>query len=164
MKINPEQVRAQIEALKLRYPDLFADEEGWDLTLSSESELDDILAHLVAKEREAAAMAGAIASQVVNLEARQARFERRSKAARELILKLLQSAGVRKRELPAATLSVHAGGTRVVINDEASVPSSFCRIKREPDKTAVKAFLEAGNTPNWASLVKGDEGLTVRFR
>lgn len=164
MMINPEQVRAQIEALKLRYPDLFADEDGWELTLSSESGLDDLLAQLVTKERAASAMAGAIAKQIADLEARQFRFELRSKAARDLMLKLLQVAGVRKRELPAATLSVRTGGTKVVINDESSVPDALCRFKREPDKIFVKAFLEAGNTPNWASLVKGDESISVRFR
>lgn len=164
MMINPEQVRAQIEALKLRYPDIFADEDGWDLTLSSESGLDDLLAQLVTKEREAAAMADAVIAQIDDLLARVDRFKLRSKAARDLMLKFLQIAGVRKRELPAATVSIRAGGTRVVINDEASVPSSFCRIKREPDKTAIKAHLEEGNSPNWASLVKGDESISMRFR
>lgn len=164
MLINPDQVRAQIDALKLRYPDLFADEDGWDLTLSSESDLDDLLAQLVAKEREAAAMAEAIRAHVDDLHMRRDRFKRRIEAAREMMLKFMQIAGVRKRELPAATLSVRAGGTKIIINDEASVPSTFCRIKSEPDKTAIKSYLEDGNSPNWASLVKGEDGITVRTR
>ena len=164
MRIDPNHVRAQIELLRYSYPGLFADGEDWELVLDSETDLDGLLNQLIAQERDAAAMTGAIATQIADLKARQCRFEQRSKAARDLMLKVMQAANVRKRELPAATLSIRNGSTRLVINDDESVPDDMCRIKREPDKAKIKDALMAGSTFNWAALVRGDDGLTVRVK
>lgn len=162
--LNPDHVRAQIEQVKLIYPDLITDDDAWDITLASETDLDAALNGLIAYEAEAAAMAGAMATRMANLEARQKRYERRSQAAREVIKRLLQTAGVRKRELPEATVSLAAARSRTVVLDCAAVPDDLCRIKREPDLTKIKAFIDAGNSPNWAVIQSGSETLNLRSK
>ena len=164
MRLDPNHIRAHIESLRHSYPDLFADCEDWELVLDSETNLDDLLNQLIAQERDAAAMTGAIATQIADLKARQCRYEQRSKVARDLMLRVMQTANVRKRELPAATLSIRSGSTRLAINDEASVPDNMCRFKREPDKEKIKEALLSGQTFNWAALICGDDGLTVRVK
>lgn len=162
--LNPEIVRSHIEQVKLRYPDLMEDEDTWGLVLASESNLDEALEGLISYEAEATAMAGAIATRIANLETRQKRYERRSQAAREVMRALLQTANVRKRELPEATVSLQAGRARTVVIDATAVPDELCRIKKEPDLTKIGKFIEAGNSPNWAKKDIGPETLTLRSK
>ena len=49
-------------------------------------------------------------------------MERRDEALRNLTAQVLETANLRKVELPEATISVCNGVEKVVINDEASVP------------------------------------------
>ena len=63
---------------------------------------------------------------------------------RALMFSALQWADLRKAELPEATLSIRDGVAKVVIVDEAQIPDDFMRIRKEPNKTAIKDALISG--------------------
>ena len=91
-------------------------------------------------------------------------MERREYALRSLIHKVMDTAGLRKRELPEATVSVRAGQPKVLIIEEELIPDEFCRIKREPDKTRIKAAIQAHEQVPGCSLSNAEETLAIYVR
>lgn len=164
MHIDPAIVQQQIENLRLLFPELAEDEEGWALSLESETELMPMLEQIVMAMRDAAAMAGGIAGRIAELEIRQGRFTRREQAMRILAFRLMQHADIRKCELPEATLSIRNGTPKVIITDEQAIPDYLCRMKREPDKTKIKEHLTSGDPVTGAELSNAEPTLAVRTK
>lgn len=133
-------------------------------TLDGETDAADIADKLIAAMQEAEAMAEAVKAQEADLKARRARFEARGDAFRKQMLHLLDAAGMKKMERPAATISRRAGLPSVQITDESAVPSQLCKTTITPDKAAIKAQLLAGETVPGAVIVTGDDGVTVRVK
>jgi hypothetical protein len=160
-----EMVRNQIAQLRLQFGELESDEGDWLLALESETDLNELADKLIDRERECASLAGACESRIAELKLRSDRLTEQGKRIRSVMCALLQAAGLRKLERPQATLSITKGRERVEITDEASVPDTFCTIKREPNKTLIKELLMGTDAkPNWACLSRSPESLTVRTR
>lgn len=166
MPLTETHIRQQISNLRLLNPELAEDEDGWLLSLESETNLCELLRQIERKRQDADALAGALAGTIAELETRSARFERREKAMRELMFRLLQAAELRKLELPECTLSIAAGQPRVIITNEAAVLAidDLCRIKREPNKARIKELLAAGETIAGAELSNAEPHIVVRVR
>jgi hypothetical protein len=166
MKLDPVQVRHQIDALLVQYPELKEDEEAWLMSLESETDFDNLLRQLERRRQEATCMFDAIKLNICELQARQVRFERRVEAMRATMFKLLEWAKVRKKELPEATLSIRAGTQKVVVTDDALIPDELCRFKREVDKVKLKEVLqETGPLLNGgAYLSNAEPTLSIRTK
>ena len=162
MRHDPLVVRMQIEQLLREYPDLAED----DIPLALESETDAVqyLRHLERLRLQAVAMAKSIDIVVEDLTARRNRFARRDEGIRRLMFGLLQAANLRKLELPEATLSIRNGVPKVIVTDEAAVPETFVRIKRELDISAIKVALKDGIPVPGATLSNADEILAIRTK
>ena len=154
--------RAAAEILDVLEDD--PDEQAFLDTLDGETDALDIADMLIGRAMQAGAMADAIKAQEADLAARRKRYEAREVALRGIMLQLIDAMGVKKLERPAATISRRAGGVSCVITDEDAVPSQLCKTITTPDKAAIKAQLLAGETVPGASLVTGDDGVTVRCR
>jgi len=111
-------------------------------------------------------LVGAINAQITTLEARRDRLDARADAHRRAELMVLQAMGLSKIELPAATLSIRAGSVSVQITDADAIPSQLCTVKTTtaPDKKAIRAQIEAGETVPGAELVRGPDTLSVRTK
>lgn len=95
--------------------------------------------------------------------ARSTMFAARHKRAKGALLDLLNELGVKSMPLPEATLSARAVGRSVVGEaDPETLPDNLVRIKREPDKTAIKAALEAGQKVEGYALSNGGQTLQVK--
>lgn len=81
------------------------------------------------------------------------RVERREK----LILRALDVAGLPKVERPGYTLSKRMKSQSVVLSPDAEFPDELVRIRRKPNKTAIKAALQAGQDVEGATLSQGGE-------
>ena len=166
-RLDPTFVRAQIELLRVTHPYLW-EQEGDELLLSDmlegSTDLYQVLARILDYEHEAENFVVSLDMRIAAYKARMARFEQRVDGMRSLMLKLLQHAGVRKVELPAATLSIRAGQPRVIITDEARLPEQFVRIEREPDKHLIASHLKAGERVDGAELSNSEETLAVRVK
>lgn len=145
-------------------PELAEDEQLRADCLEGELDIDKVLARLVRHEREAAAMAGACETQSQELEIRRDRFALRGNAFRAAMLNVMDAADLRKFELPQATISVRSGQPSVVIVDEAVLPENVIRIKREPDRKAIKDALTSGADVPGAALSNGAPSLQIRSR
>lgn len=162
--MNLALVRQQIHNLLLTLPELADDDILRADMLEAETDVHEFLRMLERRRQEAEHMTEAIAANITALSERKARMWRREEAMRSLMLKVMETADLRKVELPEATISVRNGAKKVVINDEASVPKELCHVKYTPDKIRIKALLEAGTTFNWAAIVQGEPGVSIRTR
>lgn len=164
MRLDPAIVRNQISNLLAVYPDLASDEEDLSLALASETGLDEFLTKLVRMIDDSKALISGTDARMAELEYRQERFKRRIEAYRSLIFKLMETANIKKRELPDATLSVRNGTPRVVITDENAIPEPLCRVIRKPDLVKVKEFLASGSICPGAEMSNAEPSLSIRVK
>ena len=135
---------SKIENLKIAFPDLLDDDDAWLLALGSETDIKEYLRTIERKREDTAALEEALAATIDIMRQRKARFERREQAMRALMFNAMQWADLTRLEMPEATLSIRQGTPKVIIVDEDSIPDEFMRIKKEPDKTKIKAALADG--------------------
>lgn len=164
MRIDVATLRRQVEALKASYPELEEDETLFADTIEGETDVYEVLADLVRREQSAKHQAKAVYAYCESLQARAARFERQQEAARELIKRVMDAAGLRKAPLPEATLSVSAGRPKLIITDLAAIPAEFTETVTEtrPDKAAIKEALQTGKAVDGAILSNAEPVLSIR--
>lgn len=165
MRINTAFIQSMAAEIRAQLGDDF-DEVSFLDTLEGETDALDVADWLLRKRMECAALSQAIVMELSDLSARKMRVDARELALRNQMLPLLDAMGVKKLERPRATISRRAGVASVRITDEASVPTQLTTVKTitAPDKAAIKAQLEAGETVPGAELVKGDDGVTIRVK
>ena len=92
-------------------------------------------------------------------------FDERTQRGRTALFHFLQEMGLKSMPLPEATLSVVAGRVSVAGDcDVALLPPHLVRVKREPDRSAIKTALEAGEAVEGFSLSNNAPTLMVRVR
>lgn len=164
--MNPHDIRIQADhAARLR--EQLASFGDDDLTLDmieGETRLIDMLDAIMAARADDAALADALKAQIDDLTARKRRFEARADARKKLVHAALDVSGLRKIERPAYTASIGASPVSVIITDDGAIPDNLVRVKREPDKTAIKKALQAGENVPGASLSNGGETLSIRVK
>ena len=74
----------------------------------------------------------------------------------------MEAAGVKKLTLPVATVNITNVSPSVMILDESAIPDDFMRIKKEPNKTAIKAALETGQSIAGAVMSNGSTTVSIR--
>lgn len=164
MKLDPSIVQQQIANMLVAVPELHDDDILRADMIEAETDAFVFLSKLVRMIGDAGALAGGTQQYIAELRERQARIERRIEGLRSLVFKVMESADLRKLELPEATLSVRAGSRKVVITDEARLPDSLIRVTREPDKQAIKNLLDAGQEVLGAELSNGAPSLSLRIK
>ena len=153
---------AEVDDLLRAYPDLADDEELRRDCIEGETSAFAVLTRLVGIERDANSLSAAVANRISELQARKARADKRKEAMRVLMLRIMRGAGLSKAPLVEATVSVGKGRDSVEIVDEAKLPRAFVKVVKTPDKTAIKAALDAGRKVKGAAIKTGEDVLTVR--
>jgi hypothetical protein len=165
VQLNPTAIRQQIENLKLIHPELQEDDESWQMSLESETDLHDLLTNIVHKIDDAKALVIGTRDRFEELKARKERFEHRIDALRDLAFKLMQSADISKIELPEATLSIRNGQQQLVGDaDPKALPDEFCKISRDLNKTAIKDALKAGKEILGFQLSNAQPTISIRVK
>lgn len=112
--------------------------------------------------RELNAEADALKAEIERLTDRRRSLEKRSTFLKCLMLQGLDALGATKLKTPMVTISVRTSKAVELDADALDVlPEGFIRIKREADKTAIKAALEGGFDVPGAHLVE-NRSLTMR--
>lgn len=165
MRLDPVFVKQQVEMLKLSHPEIWEDNDEQLIfdSLEGETDLHEFLRKLEQRRQNIVDRANGIDIRIKILSERRGRFERGDEVMRKLIFDLMQTAGLKKVELPIATLSVRNGVPRVIITDELAIPDSLCRFKREPDKTKIKEALSDGPVTG-ATLSNIEPTLSIRTK
>jgi len=165
MRLDPTFVLTEIELLRRSHPEIWDDDEALRADmLEGSTDLHEFLAVIVDHMRDAEARAVGTEKRMSDLLARRNRYDQRVDAMRSLAFKLMARADVRKVELTEATLSIRAGQPRVIITDETALPPDCVRIKREPDKVAIREHLARGEPVAGAELSNSEPVLAVRVK
>lgn len=119
----------QIEAAKIlreQLADLAADDPEFlrDM-IEGETSLHEQIAALVAKIAEDEILAKSIKAYRDDLAARQERIEERAEIRRALAAKAMEVGEIKKIEAPAGTVSVRPVPPKVIVSEEADIPSRF---------------------------------------
>jgi phage tail tube protein FII len=157
-------IQDEITTLLLNNPEVDEDEVLRADMIEGETGAFEFLSDLVRKIGATQAIASGTADYIGELQERKQRLERREYALRSLIFKVMNTAEIKKAELPEATLSVRAGVPKVVIVNEHEIPSEFMRIKKEPAKDLIKAALIAHEHVPGAALSNSEPSLSIRTK
>lgn len=141
----------------------FDAETFWD-TLDGETDVMDIIGHLIKQREEAKAHADASKALADEYTSRKRRLEDRQKAIAKVLGDILDATGQKKVQHPLGTVSRTAGRMSCQITDETAIPSQLTVTTVKPDTAAIKKQLEAGESVPGAELVRGEDGVTVRVK
>lgn len=164
--MNPQDIRIEAD-MAARLRDALEAHGDEDLTLDmieGETRLIDMLDTLAEGYAEDKAMAEAIKLRLDDLSTRRKRIEARADARKALMEKALEVAGIPKIERPLFTASMRALPQSVNVTDPEAIPDAFCRIKREPDKTAIKKAIQEGQVIPGCTLTNGGQSLSIRIK
>lgn len=164
LHLDIQALRGRIGLLQAAYPEVFDDPEWLNDTLEGETDFHAIMTRLVDERQEADSMVAAVKERAKNLAERQARFATKSSKISEIMLGLMQSAGLKNLPLPEATIAVRDGVQSVQIVDENLLTGTYLRTKTEPDKTAIKEALKAGQEVPGATLSNGGPSIQVKVK
>jgi sugar-specific transcriptional regulator TrmB len=163
-RLDPQIIQQQIAELLIEYPELAEDEILRADMIEGETQAIEFLAEIVRRLEDTASLRDGVSERIRELTDRKSRFERRVEALRSMAFKVMNTADLKKVELPTATLSIRTGAPQVVIYDSTSLPADCLRIKTEPDKTAIKEKLKAGGAVPGAYLSNSEPTLSIRVK
>lgn len=159
--LDAKYVQDEITALLLAHPELAEDEVLRADSIEGETGAFEFLSSLVRKIDGTKALASGTAYYIEELRGRKARLDRRENALRDLIMKVMNTADLRKAELPEATLSIRSNQPKVLIINDAEIPDEFMRIKKEPDKLRIKAAMMAHENVPGCVLSNAEPSLAI---
>ena len=126
-------------------------------SLSGDLEVKAVNVAMFARNLEATAVA--IKEAEAQMAARRKAMEKRADNLRAYILRCMESTGIKKIDGPHFALNVKANPASVEVFDPFQVPAEYMRQKPppapEPDKTAIKAAIQAGKEVPGAKLTQG---------
>ena len=153
LDLDTKYVRDQITALLLANSELADDEVLREDMIEGTTTTFEFLSKIVRMIGDNTTLADATCDYIAELQARRDRFTRRNDALRSFIFKIMSSADLQKVQLPEATLSIRTGQPKVILTgDDVWLPDAYVRIKREPNKTAIKDALLSGAVIPGATL------------
>jgi len=164
MRIDPAIIAREVAALLAAHPEL-ADDEALRLdTIEGETSVHEVLSRVVRDAQDSAASARAVKEQETTLSSRRGRFERREDALRTLAHRIMTAAGLRKVELPEATLSLSAKGPGLHLDDGVAdkLPDDLVKIERKPDRGKIKRAMLDGREVYGARITNGGETFNLR--
>ena len=164
MRYDPAVVKHQIDNMLLSHPELQDDDVLRADMVEGSTSAFEFLSQVVRLIGDNDALAKGVTIYIDELRARKERLFRRDQALRALIFQVMTLADLPKAELAEATVSIRAGQQKVIVTDETVLPDQFCRIKREPDKTAIKEALTHGDSVAGAQLSNGESTLMIRVK
>lgn len=162
MRIDPNIIRQQVDALLSAYPEIAEDAALLSDTIEGETDAFAFLSRLVRDELTLKAQSSALSDVIGQFTDRKARFGRQIEARRELMRRIMDACGIKKAPLPEATVTLRDAAPKVIIADDQSLPEEYVRWKSEPDRVAIKDALMAGKEVPGAALSNG--GTTISLR
>ena len=158
-------VRREIEAIIREFPELADDMEACMDTLEGATEIKDVLLRLARILGNVKALKEGLTARIAELHMRENRFEARNEYIRTLIFEILDSANLKRVELPEVTLSLRNNAQRLVGDaDPEFLPDQYVHIKRSIDRKAIRAALEDGLEVDGFQLSNAPPSLVVKVK
>ena len=112
---------------------------------------------------EADAMAAAAKLRKTDLSERQARFEKRRDALRQIAHDALTALNLKRLERPAWTASLRQMPEPLIVDEEA-IGEEWWRVKREVMRAEIRKALASGDKVEGAQLGNASTGISIRTR
>lgn len=158
-------LRQQIEAILREYPDLADDEILRADMLEGETDIRELVTSVNRMIEDAKALREGTQARLDDLLARKGRFQQRVDFGRDLILKILEAAQIRKLELPEVTASIKNNPQQLIGDpDVNALPDELVKVTRSPDKTKIKDALVRGLVVPGFTLSNAPPSLTLRVK
>lgn len=167
--IDVDHLRLEIETMLREYPELADDEELRADMLEGLTNITEVLIAVNRRYAETKALAAGLHAYIAELlgplEAREQRYEHRQEFLRDLIYRVMDSAQLKKIELPEVTLSLKANPPRLIGDaDPELLPDDLCDIKRSINRKKIRAAIEAGKEVAGFVLSNAAPSLVVRVK
>lgn len=78
------------------------------------------------------------------------------------MLSCMEAAGITESKGTRFTCKIAANPPRLIVDDETLLPERFIRVKREPDKAAIKLYLSTGG--ELPGAVHSEQSTSLRIR
>lgn len=154
------------DALLRDYPELATDEQCLTDTLAGVSRFEDQAAVVLQAIADFDALCAGIEQRLADLKARKERISHRSERLRDMLLSAMIATGRNKLTLPDATVSVAKSAKSVIVLNPDIIPPGYMVTPpappAKPDKKAIKAALDAGETVPGCTL--SNDGHTLKIR
>lgn len=138
------------------------DDPDFAAILENETDALEMLRDVIREVEREKAEAEAIKTIIQKNEGRIVRKLDRARRLENIVMEALGELGETKLRAPDFKAAVVPGPIKVVGNgDVATLPDQFVRIKREPDKTAIKAALASGQPVAGFELANGAPYLRI---
>jgi hypothetical protein len=121
--------------------------------VTSECDALDRLRKILRAARWVEGQAKALKDMEAEMKERRQRFDAKAETLRSIVKTALVSLDMKRLDSPDFTITISPGKPRVVITDEAEIPSQLCKVVRTPDKESIRKALEAGEVIPGAELV-----------
>jgi hypothetical protein len=165
LTLDAKNVRFEVEALLRAFPELADDDDLRADVLEGETEIDSVLTRLFLAMRHKEELANGAKAIRDDLDARIERNQSGAAKLKDIMLTLMETAKLTKRELPVATLSVRAGSVSTIIDDVDALPQGYTTLVKQPvSKTEIKAAILAlpkGESFPGAHIEIGNDSLGV---
>lgn len=151
-----------VEALKAGLLAVTDDVEAIRDTIEGESSLREIVAEVIASMEDDDLMVTGLKARIPELQERLRRLEDRIDAKRAMIEQAMSVGEIQSLELAECTVSLRKTSPKLIVKDEAAVPSEFW--KPQPpalDRSALLAAVKAGDVAG-AELSNGGVSLQIR--
>jgi hypothetical protein len=139
-------------------------DEALETTIEGETDLPEQIARLARAALRSEAYAEGMKALIRENAERKARLETRAAKLRGVIAWAMSDSGMTKLPLPDMSLSLSQGKPPLIVDEGAVIPDELCRIKREPDKTAIRSALDRGDNLAFARIGNAGQVLTIRNR
>jgi len=166
--MNPQiiaELRRTIEQFRTDLGDDDGDEVLRSDMLEGCTSIDEVLSRLVrARVRACADGAGANEAKkasAAHYDHRMDVAENAENAVNGMIKSILETAGLKKFKVPEGSISVTPGRLSLALDGDFVPPQGYEKVTVAPDKAAIKAALEAGETMPGAELVRGADVLRI---
>lgn len=162
---DADRLRTEIEYLLSQYPELADDDVLRADMLDGSTDIREILTGLHRTYEDTKALIDGTAGRLEDLAARRARFRQRNEFIRDLMQRILESAQIRKIELPEVTLSMKNNPQQLIGTlAPEDLPDDLVKVTRAPDKTKIREALIAGREVPGVFLSNAPPSLTVRVK
>lgn len=158
-------LRIEIERWLRDYPELADDIQLRADMLDAQTPIADVLADLIRMGEAARMLRDGSKEQLARLKARSERFDKRIEFTRSLMRAVLDTAALKKFELPEGTVFLrHNQPTLIGEVDPVALPDELVKIERKPDKAKIKDALSRGLVVPGYQLSNSEPSIVVTIK
>ena len=149
--------------LQSDYPDI--DEETLLDTLGGLTELHEMIAAVTRSRLDDLAIVSALRSRISDMQERLSRIEHRADKAKDIVVDVMERAGIKKVSEADFTVSLRSVSPSLVVADEAVVPEEYWKPQSPKlDRQGLMGAIKAGAVVPGTLLGNGGYTISVRTR